>query len=1351
MIGSVVERKSSNRPPTLGVFPAPDPSTGYPAVTHRSKTAHGTSAFAKNRKINPARPENVPTILPTVSPNVKWEPTEDEDDLPVPPPAPVPATLPTNDTERLIREVADENEKRIADMTEEERMVERADLLEKFGSGIGEMLRKRRLKREGKAVDDTRHSSDAYVAAPTPRPAALQLSSPTTCREDDMDIDTPIGMLANGPSSAVESQESPNTPPSRAQLLEDLNRPRSALRDSTAHSETSSTIRRLRFADVTPSDIHVYPSQPTSPKSVHLLMAPRDDGSADDVPVTQLRFRSSRPDSTRRQNGPAVWMAKERAPEISLPSPSDGPEDGTPEDIRRRFFPNETAAQPGLQWITAPSPAEQPSDALRFDLNGALIPPSLQSTLPTHLGLHHTASSLAGYTLDDLLYLSRSTNAAQRATVLGVLAKVLNRLGRGNISVAAIGADARERILKSGMAALGEKGSVGARAVDVVWEAVVGFDEAYTLLEGVELWVEEKRKVQSASDEDEPRSTIPGLDALASIPLEEALPLIQSYFTVPPSFPALTLSQLLGILHRLASHYEAHASAIIKAPQFLSSVLSAWLAYKTSDFPGETAQDPKLIELFSVLATSSRLNAEALAVDLPNVLLRFIAQIPESFQSTEERELRESLMAETLHFYSNLGRYGLGCKIALTAEAFMPTLVTYLSSILSEGDITPSFARLAEAFLEARQMWTTCAVDPHKTSPPHELIWSQIEAFGWVDDLLLLAEHIPADQDTLWAGLWNAIAAYAEGATINGSNRGQEERRKVMEGVQDIIQDGHGRAAIDSALEDLQTSLDQYDGLGKPKLLASLRDIARSSSLLGAAVRLSLSLVGSATSTSDPLGLPGASLSRLLDDLLSTTVLNDPLQIAAPSGAYVHLRPLTTLLMSELRLSHRLGTMSMESWSVRALRILRHLLPGDEAHAEWIFENFSVGVKDLADSMDMSIDASILQRGILRDVMPFYLHAIRPDEKFFVAPCNATPDSILQATRVLLPSLAALHKPPTSTLKAPVGLPLKRDFLFQPLSDLLRSGTSTAFDTFPASWDATETETARATLFAVEMYQTLLLDLHPEEALRREEILFGCMRVVMLEHGQPQQDSSEDVFRDPVVSAKMKSLLEPFTIASSSTSHNLYHVPSAETVPPLEATSKDYLGSGVPFYQFYTDLLGLYEAISFADAVFGALLLPPLSMRYPPDYRKLFWGEHSVAVRMVRLPVEQVPAEGMGEFFWPVEEDTELLSRYMRALVGGTVHGFLRNVALHHVACSIWLPPSHSSAGAGGEGGETRRRHMLLALLRSGRREAVADVLAYEPAVGCEGVSMPDRAGRVGWVEGWGGEDVVARLRASEG
>ena len=105
------------------------------------------------------------------------------------------------------------------------------------------------------------------------------------------------------------------------------------------------------------------------------------------------------------------------------------PETGPPEDIRRRFFPYFPAGDPSLTWIeSAPSP-DPTATTLRFDLHGAPIPPELSISLPTHLGLHHhSEGARAGYTLDDVFLLTRSTVPAQRVAMLGVIAGIVRRL-----------------------------------------------------------------------------------------------------------------------------------------------------------------------------------------------------------------------------------------------------------------------------------------------------------------------------------------------------------------------------------------------------------------------------------------------------------------------------------------------------------------------------------------------------------------------------------------------------------------------------------------------------------------------------------------------------------------------------------------------------------------------------------------------------------------------------------------------------------------------------------------------------------------------------------------------------------
>ena len=102
------------------------------------------------------------------------------------------------------------------------------------------------------------------------------------------------------------------------------------------------------------------------------------------------------------------------------------PEDGSPEYIRRKYFLSALADGPSLAWLTsAPQPcASSDTTPLRFDLTGIPILPLVSLRLPTHLGLHHHAEgSHAGYTLDELLLLTRNSISAQRNTVLEVFGR----------------------------------------------------------------------------------------------------------------------------------------------------------------------------------------------------------------------------------------------------------------------------------------------------------------------------------------------------------------------------------------------------------------------------------------------------------------------------------------------------------------------------------------------------------------------------------------------------------------------------------------------------------------------------------------------------------------------------------------------------------------------------------------------------------------------------------------------------------------------------------------------------------------------------------------------------------------
>ena len=67
----------------------------------------------------------------------------------------------------------------------------------------------------------------------------------------------------------------------------------------------------------------------------------------------------------------------------------------------------------------------------------------------------------------------------------------------------------------------------------------------------------------------------------------------------------------------------------------------------------------------------------------------------------------------------------------------------------------------------------------------------------------------------------------------------------------------------------------------------------------------------------------------------------------------------------------------------------------------------------------------------------------------------------------------------------------------------------------------------------------------------------------------------------------------------------------------LEFVAARFLGPGTVFYQYYTDSVHLYDAISFGHPAFAKFLLIPTSMEYPTDYRNTSWGDYGHVLRTV--------------------------------------------------------------------------------------------------------------------------------------
>lgn len=152
-------------------------------------------------------------------------------------------------------------------------------------------------------------------------------------------------------------------------------------------------------------------------------------------------------------------------PEMHFPKPKVPTEDpdldlNDPkfyDKLHEKYFadlPRETSK---LAWMTEPIPEarittyEAISD-MRFDFKGELVKLNDEaSKIPTHLGLHHHSENpqLAGYTIAELVHLSRSVVPTQRCLGIQMLGRILHRLGLHKYDIMPIVEDETNPVLEN--------------------------------------------------------------------------------------------------------------------------------------------------------------------------------------------------------------------------------------------------------------------------------------------------------------------------------------------------------------------------------------------------------------------------------------------------------------------------------------------------------------------------------------------------------------------------------------------------------------------------------------------------------------------------------------------------------------------------------------------------------------------------------------------------------------------------------------------------------------------------------------------------------------------------------------
>lgn len=149
--------------------------------------------------------------------------------------------------------------------------------------------------------------------------------------------------------------------------------------------------------------------------------------------------------------------------EIHFPKPkSDTPEYGEDLDLNdpnfydklhEKYYPDLPKETSKLAWMTQPVPKQVSStyesiSDMRFDFQGNLIElDKTTSDVPTHLGLHHHSDNphLPGYTLGELVHLSRSVVAGQRCLSVQMLGRILHKLGLHKYNIIPVSDDDNDK------------------------------------------------------------------------------------------------------------------------------------------------------------------------------------------------------------------------------------------------------------------------------------------------------------------------------------------------------------------------------------------------------------------------------------------------------------------------------------------------------------------------------------------------------------------------------------------------------------------------------------------------------------------------------------------------------------------------------------------------------------------------------------------------------------------------------------------------------------------------------------------------------------------------------------------
>ena len=721
------------------------------------------------------------------------------------------------------------------------------------------------------------------------------------------------------------------------------------------------------------------------------------------------------------------------------------------------------------------------------------------------------------------------------------------------------------------------------------------------------------------------------------------------------------------------------------------------------------------VKLLHLGVLSNRELAKAMVLEgTIDHLLRFVVLAPwtiekdatESGRRKEDEDLvlrAYEIYSVCLDIYISLARYGFYSAVAGRTWSTWQDAGAWVKSLLNDsvwdGKLTSTKFGVAARLLDLFRAWTVCAQDPHQLLDHHDITWTQVrDLIDLSLDILPLQQadsRLPLDPvkvaalDRISGAAFGHIRAWIQCVNSKEAVLLSDYQTRIPDLVERALQ--QARAGINESIHVTRDTVPLFADRCRAMTSAFLL-VQSIQKLMGLTLQqvanlevdcidLALDYFCNDSVDYSCWSAPNSSRWTTLWQLFDTGssratglvgwrrfIIEFLLVVTETRSRPLNRTMILPLLTTPYKpLIHQaIVKTCLDKGNERIEKVLRPFLD------ECIFGGIATGPDVLPASVQIEVDwKDLVHVDTLFYREEEYDSAAVPEQVPDVEPGAKEEGEAAEEEEEETDPLteAPLWRCPAS------GIPLRPDWPLLALDDLLHSAHTAVLnrpDNLDPGWQANEEEIVRSSLqLANGVFDCWSTGVLPESSF--VPVLIGVAKVFMLEKDQPdlfvhrEQARStgaltgRDLFREPAISGALSELLSKLDRYLDDDKPSL----ADDRVAPFDDWIQKTMGGDTSFYQFYSDLVGLYDSISFGDENFGHLLLLLASI-LPLDFRRLLWINYPDALRTIRKEADSSTR------WWRFvsEEDPAMFERYEQVLIErkNEPGSLVCQIAKHHLA-----------------------------------------------------------------------------------